>query len=125
MEQKKKARNNAIGGANEELFETYLEQSAGKTDSAKWNRLRLMKWCQDPFAKLRAEETTTHHINEWIGRSLSQPGERTGEPISGSTVNRELDLMSAAFSGEPDSRAMDLPFVLAVPCVYLRSTKIW
>lgn len=83
---------------NEQLFETYLDAVASKTDSAKFNKLRLMKWCRDPLAALKTVETTTHHINQWIERSLAEPSERTGKPITPATVNRELNLMSGAFN---------------------------
>ena len=88
----------AGGVTNGELFETFLDAVASKNDSAKWNRLRLMKWCKDPLAALRVGNTLTHDINEWINRSLSQPNQRTGKEITGATVNRELNLMSAAFA---------------------------
>lgn len=94
----KKEKGKGKGGTNGELFEIYLEAVASKTDSAKFNALRLMKWCRDPLAALRAEDTTTHDINQWIERSLAEPSERTGHPISPATVNRELALMSGAFA---------------------------
>ena len=86
------------GGTNEELFQTYLAAVASKLDSAKFNALRLNKWCKDPLANLRTEDTTTHDINQWIERSITTVSERVGRPLSGSTVNRELNLMSAAFT---------------------------
>lgn len=101
MEQKK-----AIGAlppgkageaTNGDLFEVYLDSVASKTDSAKWNKLRLMKWLKDPLASKRVTATLTHDINEWIARSLSQPSARTERPVSPATVNRELNLMSGAF----------------------------
>jgi integrase len=88
----------AGGVTNEELFEAFLDAVASKSDSAKWNRLRLMKWCKDPLAAMRVGNTLTHDINEWINRSLAKPNERTGKVITGATVNRELNLMSAAFA---------------------------
>lgn len=86
------------GGTNGLLFETYLDAVASKTDSAKFNSLRLMKWCKDPLAAKRTAETTTHDINQWIERSLAEPNQRTGKALSGATVNRELNLMSGAFA---------------------------
>lgn len=81
-----------------ELFEEYLDQVAAKTDSEKWNKLRLMKWMNDPIAFRRLTSIVTHDINVWISDRLSQPGGRSGGNISGATVNRELNLMSAAFT---------------------------
>lgn len=97
MEAKLEAKGASIGGTNGELFETYLDAVASKTDSAKFNALRLLKWCKDPLAALRTEDTTTHDINQWIERSLAEPSERTGKALSGATVNRELNLMGGAF----------------------------
>lgn len=98
MEAKIHKQVNPAGGTNGELFETYLDVVASKTDSKKFNGLRLMKWCKDPLAVKRTEDTTTHDINQWIERSLSEPSQRTGLLITGATVNRELNLMSGAFA---------------------------
>lgn len=46
--------------------------------------------CSTPLARLRVGEVTTHDINGWITRREAD--------VSGSTVNRELNLLSAAFS---------------------------
>lgn len=86
------------GATAGELFEAYLEAVAKDTDSGKWNGLRLMKWCKDPLASKRLSDILTHDINEWIVRSLKQPSTSTGKPVSPATVNRELNLMSAAFN---------------------------
>jgi len=116
MEQKKalgRLQPSKAGGVtNGELFETYLDAVAGKTDSGKWNRLRLMKWCKDPLASKRVAETITHDINQWIERSLSQPSQRTGKPVSAATVNRELNLMSSAFG----YAVKDLRWIGVNPC---------
>lgn len=74
-----------------ELFEAYDDAVASKTDSAKWNHLRIAKWCQDSLAARRLNSIVTHDINDWAVR-------RGSEGVSGSTVNRELNLMSAAFA---------------------------
>lgn len=73
-----------------EMFAAYENAVASKTDSAKWNLLRIRKWYLDPLSKLRVSDILTHDINEWI--------ERRGLDVSGSTVNRELNLMSGAFT---------------------------
>lgn len=86
------------GATAGELFEAYLEAVAKDTDSGKWNGLRLMKWCKDPLASKRLSDILTHDINEWIARNLKQDSTRTGKPVSPATVNRELNLMSAAFN---------------------------
>jgi len=73
-----------------DLFEAYDLAVASKTDSAKWNSLRINKWLTDPLASIRVSQVTTHEINEWITRR--------GKSVSGATVNRELNLMSGAFT---------------------------
>jgi integrase len=74
-----------------DMLEEYLEAVAGRTDTAKWNRLRIMKWLQDPLAERRLGAVTTFDINEWIDR-------RGGQGVGPATVRRELNLMSGAFS---------------------------
>lgn len=71
------------------LLEEYLDEVASKTDSAKWNRLRIMKWLQDPIADLTLGAIVTYDINQWISRRLVD--------VSPATANRELNLLSSAF----------------------------
>jgi integrase len=86
-----------------ELFDAF-EVEAGKTDSAKWNLLRLRKWQKDPIAAKPISQIVTHDINEWVDRQLATPSARTGEPISAATVVRELNLMSSAFRWAVETR---------------------
>lgn len=81
-----------------QLFEAYLDAVASKTDSAKWNRLRLLQWANDPIASMRLADVLTHHVNEWIERRMTTPSTNTGRIVTPSTVNRELNLMSSAFT---------------------------
>lgn len=71
------------------LLEEFLDEVAAKTDSGKWNRLRILKWLQDPIADLTLGAIVTYDINQWISRRL--------EVVSPATVNRELNLLSSAF----------------------------
>ncbi|MCB1865185.1 MAG: tyrosine-type recombinase/integrase [Chromatiales bacterium] len=80
-----------------QLFDAYLVAVASKTDSAKWNHLRIVKWLSDPIAELKLGKVITHDVNEWIERRLTTPDSK-GRTVSPATVNRELNLMSAAFS---------------------------
>ncbi|SHI11379.1 tyrosine-type recombinase/integrase [Pollutimonas bauzanensis] len=73
----------------EDLFLAYLP-SAEATDSAKWNRLRIMKFCNDPLGRVLLNEVSPHDIELWIARRL--------QDVKTSTVRRELALMSAAFT---------------------------
>lgn len=79
----------------EEMLEAYEDAVASKTDTARWNKLRIAKWYLDPIAKLQLSEITTHDVNEWIVRRGK--AKFNGKVVSGSTVNRELNLMSGAF----------------------------
>lgn len=81
-----------------QLFEAYLDAVAVNTDSAKWNKLRIMKWILDPLAAKGVRDIVTHDINDWIARRLKDVNAATGEKISPATVNRELNLMSGAFT---------------------------
>jgi len=81
-----------------ELFDAFDDAVASKTDSAKFNRLRLAKWQHDELASKRVIEVTTHDINEWIERNLERPSKRTGRALLPATVNRELNLMSSAWN---------------------------
>lgn len=80
-----------------DVFEGYSSIAEGQ-DSGRENGIRLAKWCLDPIGTIKLSAITTHDINEWIGRRLSQISEQTKKPVTGSTVNRELNLMSAAFT---------------------------
>jgi len=73
-----------------ELFEEYLDNIASKTDSAKWNRYRILRWLRAPLASRRLREVTTHDIVLWSNARCQE--------VSSATVNRELNLMSAAFT---------------------------
>jgi integrase len=80
----------------QDLFDAYLVE-AEKTDSAKWNSLRLLKWAGSTLSKKAIRDVTTHDINEWIDARLTDKNPKTDECITGSTVNRELNLLSSAF----------------------------
>lgn len=91
----------------EDLLTTFLDLVASKTDTARWNRFRIVNWCQQPIAKRKVGSVTTHDMNVWASeRTLA---------VSGSTVNRELTLWSAAFNyGVKALRWIDTNPVLGV-----------
>jgi integrase len=96
-----------------ELLDTYLEQVASKTDSARWNTMRLTKWSMGPLAPLKVAAVTTHTMNEWMSARLKNPVRKSSaDTISGSTVNREMNLWSAAFTYGIES----LKWLTANPC---------
>lgn len=72
----------------EDVFMAYLPV-AEATDSAKWNRLRLMKFCADPIGKVALENISPIDVESWIRRRMIH--------VSSSTVRRELALLSSAF----------------------------
>jgi len=100
VERKKAA--GRLGGADGvtvgDMLECYLDDVASKTDSARWNRIRVLMFQRDPLALAPLADVITHDINQWMARRLATPSPRTGKPVSPATVNRELNLLSAAFS---------------------------
>jgi len=98
VERKKAAGTLGAGITVGDMLECYLDEVASKTDSAKWNTIRILMFVGDPLAQRALSDVITHDINLWISRRLSQPSARTGKPVSGATVNRELNLLSAAFT---------------------------
>lgn len=87
------ARNLTVG----DLFKAYLPV-AEKTDSGRENALRLMKWLNDPISQIALESIITHDIDQWIIRRSEETHAVTGTRITAATVNRELNLMSGAFT---------------------------
>lgn len=81
-----------------DLLDAY-ETIAARTDTGRWNSLRIAKWSADPLAALRLSAVGTHEINDWIIRRSKDQG-RGGKDsrIATSTINRELNLLSAAFT---------------------------
>jgi hypothetical protein len=55
----------------QDLILDYLPR-AEMTDSGRWNKLRLMSFCESSLAKVDLDEVTPHHINEWITERLTQ-----------------------------------------------------
>lgn len=80
-----------------DLFKSYYDVAI-ESDSGRWNGFRIMAWLDDPLADVSLDDITTHDINEWIRRRGNMTSKTTGRRISPSTVERELNLMSAAFT---------------------------
>lgn len=74
----------------EDLLMVFLDEVASKTDTARWNRFRILNWCKHPMAQRKVGSITTHDMNVWANERSIQ--------VSGSTVNREMTLWSAAFN---------------------------
>jgi len=73
----------------QDLILDYLPR-AEMTDSGRWNKLRLMSFCESSLAKVSLDEVTPHHINEWITERLTQ--------VKPGTVNRELNVWRSVFT---------------------------
>ncbi|MDY0747533.1 tyrosine-type recombinase/integrase [Paucibacter sp. R3-3] len=82
---------------NRRLFDIYLDAVAMQQDS-KGPQSVLKALCEDPIADLMTAATTTHNINQWIARSLTRIRKKGGKPATSSTVNRELIVLSSAFT---------------------------
>lgn len=94
----------AAGVSVLELLDQF-ESVARRQDGGRWNELRLRAFARDEeLAGLRLGEVSRHHVELWIERRREQPSSRTGEPVKGSTVQRELNLLSSAFQWAVTSR---------------------
>jgi len=98
VERKKAAGTLGAGITVGDMLECYLDDVASRTDSARWNTIRIHAFLRDPLAQRALDAVITHDIDLWISRRMNTPSARTGKPVSGATVNRELNLLSAAFS---------------------------
>jgi len=89
-----------LGKTVRDLLEIYHDVAA-KADAGRWNSLRLLKWTNDDeISRERVSDITTHRMNVWMNkRGLETYGKGlAARRISGSTVNREMNLWSAAFT---------------------------
>lgn len=88
-------RKKATGGALSsrllrDLFEVYLDRVGSRTDTAKWNGYRLLKFCTQPWTAKRLTDVTPDDINQWAQERKTEVAE--------ATVAREMALVSAAFT---------------------------
>lgn len=97
-----------------ELLEIYLDAVAANKDSGRWNSLRLLKWAQSPIGLERVDSITPHRMTMWMNERGTEDVTRHGvvRKVSGSTVNREMNLWSAAFTYAVDS----LKWLKVNPC---------
>ena len=80
-----------------DLFKKYrLEVTPNKRGKVV-ETARLLKLEEDPLAKVNAALVQAHHLNDWMERRAKQPGRGNGT-ISGSTINRDLALISHVFT---------------------------
>lgn len=97
QESRKKRGEIRTGRLVSDLLKAYYDVAI-EADSGRWNGFRIMAWLDDPLSDVSLDDITTHDINEWIKRRGNMASKTTGRRISPSTVERELNLMSAAFT---------------------------
>lgn len=73
-----------------EAFIRYTDEISVHKKGARWEKIRLEKLAKEPFSNFLLSAITKHHIQDFIDLSL--------EKVQSSTVNRELNLLSAVFS---------------------------
>lgn len=79
----------ASGLTVKDVFTVY-EPIAANTDSGPKDLLRLAKFCETQLAKIALDQVTPHDVQVYVQERLKS--------IKASSVNRELNLMSAAFT---------------------------
>lgn len=73
-----------------EILERYRVSVSVTKDGYRWEDVRIKKLMRDPIAKVQNQELGPGHLSDWRDRRLAE--------VSGSTVNRELNLISAICS---------------------------
>ena len=74
-----------------DIFQRYAREVSPTKRGHRWERVRLDFLCRDPLADIKLAALKSTHLVEWRDRRLA-----TG--VSGSTVNRDLNLISHAFA---------------------------
>lgn len=72
-----------------DAFEKFRDEVTPTRKSQRSERNRMNKFLRDPIAQIPLDEIRQHHFDEWIKRSLTK--------IQASSVNRDLNLLSAVF----------------------------
>lgn len=73
-----------------ELFDRYASEVSVKKGGGSKELLRLARLSADPLGQITTDKITGQHIAEWRDRRL--------KAVSGSSVNREWNLVSAVFT---------------------------
>ena len=69
-----------------DVFDRYLEEVSESKLGARWETIRLKKFCTYPLADIKLSELRREHIEQWIQSRL--------QTVKSSSVNRELNLLS-------------------------------
>ena len=72
-----------------DAFKRYQKEVSPKKDGHKFEHNRLNKYCREEFASIRLTDIQQATFNMWIDKEL--------ERIKSSSVNRDLNLLSAVF----------------------------
>lgn len=73
-----------------DLLDQYAKEESVNKRGARWERVRIEALKKDALGAVRLRDLSSVHIAAWRNRRL--------KVVSGSTVNREWNLLSAAFS---------------------------
>lgn len=73
-----------------DLLDEYAREESPNKKGARWERIRIEAIKKEPLGSVRLRDLSSAHIAAWRNRRL--------KVVSGSTVNREWNLLSAAFS---------------------------
>lgn len=82
----------------EHLMDRYMSAVGAHTDSEKRNRMAVGRMAGDALMRQTVASVTTDDINAWIKRRGAQKAQHSTRPVSPATVQRELNLISAAFA---------------------------
>lgn len=83
------------GKTCQQAFDKYSEEVSPKKGGHKWEVMRLKALGRE-FGKIKLSDITPVLIGNWRNRRLS--GAPESKPVTGSTVNRDLNLLSHVFS---------------------------
>ena len=73
-----------------DAFDRYAREVSPGKRGARWEAIRLEFLSRDPIADIKLADIGAHHIAQWRDRRL--------KTVSGSTVNRDLNLISHCFA---------------------------
>lgn len=79
-----------VGKTLQDAFKRYADEVSSKKKGERWERIRLQKLARETFSSLSISAINKQDITDFINQSL--------ETVISSTVNRELNLLSAVFS---------------------------
>ena len=73
-----------------DLLDRYSIEVSPKKRGARWERIRLQKFCRDPIAKITLLDLSAAHFTDWRERHLAT--------LAPASVAREMQLMNAVLN---------------------------